>query len=66
MCCEQSRDECCVVQGRNESECHGDLGFQPAFWTKEEKITRLETCLADLNKKAKLFEERIACLKKEA
>ena len=49
-------DSCC---------CGGHSHFGPSFWTKEEKIARLEQYLNGLREETKVVEERIAALKGE-
>jgi hypothetical protein len=46
-------------------ECGGPSHFRRRFWTKEEKIARLEQYLADLREEAKAVEERIAAMNGE-
>ena len=45
--------------------CSGHSHFGPCFWTKEEKIARLEEYLEGLQKEAEGVKERIAALKGE-
>jgi hypothetical protein len=70
---------CCESEGHHGAHHHGahhhgggcgcGCGCStsgPAFWTKAEKIARLEEVLADLQSEAKAVEARIAALKGEA
>ncbi len=41
-------------------ECHAGRGFARHFSTREERITRLEEYLKDLQAEAKAVEERLA------
>ncbi len=43
--------------------CHGGRGFGRHFSTREERITRLEEYLKDLQAEAKAVEERLAEMK---
>ncbi|MDY7075779.1 MAG: hypothetical protein SXV54_02535 [Chloroflexota bacterium] len=45
--------------------CGAHSDFGPCFWTKEEKIARLEQYLADRQEEVKAVQERIAALKGE-
>jgi hypothetical protein len=45
--------------------CGGHSRFERTFWTRDEKIARLEAYLGDLQAEAKAVEERITALKKE-
>ncbi len=63
---------CCEHEGHHGGHHHGGCGCGcgcstsgPAFWTKAEKIARLEQVLADLQEEAKAVEARIAALKGE-
>ncbi len=63
---------CCESEGHHSGQHHGSCGCGcgcstsgPAFWTKAEKIARLEHVLADLQEEAKAVEARIAALKGE-
>ena len=58
---------CCKSEHHHSSSCgcSGHSEFGPAFWTKEEKIAKLEQYLKDSREQAKTIEERIAALKKE-
>ncbi len=63
---------CCESEGHHSGHHHGGCGCGcgcstsgPAFWTKAEKIARLEQVLADLQEEAKAVEARIAALKGE-
>jgi hypothetical protein len=63
---------CCQAEGHHGGHHHGGgcgCGCShsgPAFWTKAEKIARLEQVLADLLEETKAVEARIAALKGEA
>jgi hypothetical protein len=69
---------CCETEGHHGGHHHGahhrggcgcGCGCShsgPAFWTKAEKIARLEQVLADLQEETKAVEARIAALKAEA
>lgn len=46
-------------------DCGGPGHFGRRFWTKEEKIARLEQYLEDLRQEAKAVEEHIAGLRGE-
>jgi purine nucleoside phosphorylase len=63
---------CCESEGRHGGHHRGGCGCGcgcstsgPAFWTKAEKIARLEQVLADLVEETKAVEARIAALKGE-
>jgi hypothetical protein len=64
---------CCEPEGHHGAHHHGGgcgcgCGCStsgPVFWTKAEKIARLEEVLADLQAEAKAVEARIAALKGE-
>ena len=59
---------CCETEGHHGGHHHGGCGCStsgPAFWTKAEKIARLEQVLTDLREEAKAVEARIAALKGE-
>lgn len=45
--------------------CGGHADFGPCFWTKDEKIAKLEECLKNLQTEEKSIKERIDALKKE-
>ncbi len=64
----------CETEGQHSGYHHGGCGCGcgcgcshggPAFWTRAEKIARLEQVLADLQDEAKAVEARIATLKGE-
>jgi hypothetical protein len=67
---------CCEPEGHHGAHRHGGgcgcgcgCGCStsgPVFWTKAEKIARLEEVLVDLQEEAKAVEARIAALKGEA
>jgi hypothetical protein len=63
---------CCETEGHHGGHHQGGscgCGCStsgPAFWTKAEKIARLEQVLADLQEETKAVEARIAALKGEA
>ena len=46
-------------------KCNRHADIEPCFWTKTEKITRLEGYLEDLEAEAKSIKERITALKGE-
>ena len=59
---------CCETEGHHGGHHHGGCGCShcgPAFWTRAEKIARLEQVLADLQEETKAVEARIAALKGE-
>ncbi len=63
---------CCETEGHHSAHHHGGCGCGcgcstggPAFWTKAEKIARLEQVLVDLQEETKAVEARIAALKGE-
>ncbi len=60
---------CCETEGHHGGHHHGGCcgcsPSGPAFWTKAEKIARLEQVLADLQEETKAVEARIAALKGE-
>jgi len=63
-----NNESCCGNQpGRQHHGCDcGQVPWGPAFWTKEEKIARLEQYLQELLEETKTVEKRLAALKKEA
>ncbi len=65
MCCEHKDHHGGKHHGGCSCGCGGHSGFGPVFWTKEEKIARLDEHLQSLRDKAKAIEERIAALKAE-
>jgi hypothetical protein len=68
MCCENEALYIRPHKGHQPEEADGcDCAiFGPAFWSRKEKIERLEKCLAQLKQKAKEVEERIGALKTES
>ena len=67
MCCGSESHHGVSHRGYHHSGscCCGGHRFGPSFWTKEEKIARLEQYLEGLQEEAKIVEERIAALKGE-
>ena len=72
MCCESERHHGGKHPGHHHGHgrhsgscCCGHSDFGPCFWTKEEKIARLEEFLAGLQEQVKAVEERIAALREE-
>ena len=77
MCCESERPHGAKYRrhhhhGHHRGHRHGDScccdehsRFGPAFWTKAEKIAKLDRYLECLQEEAKAIEERIAALKAE-
>jgi hypothetical protein len=60
-------DKCCNQHRGHDHGCGcGQCSCGPAFWTKEEKIARLEQVLQELLEETKIVEKRLAALKKEA
>jgi len=73
MCCKSNRHHGDKHQNHHHGHGrHGDScccgkhsGFGPCFWTREEKIARIEEYLASLQEKVKAVEERITALREE-
>ncbi len=66
MCCESTGHHKGEHQGhQGDACCCGHAGFGPAFWTKKEKIARLEECLPGMQERVKAIEERIVALREE-
>ncbi len=68
MCCGSESHHSGGHRGRHHSGscgCGGHANFGPCFWTKKEKITRLEEHLEDLQAEVKSIKERITALKEE-
>jgi hypothetical protein len=72
MCCEREGHQGGRHRGHHRGHHHGEscccdghARFGPSFWTKEEKIARLEDYLGGLQEEAKEVEERIAALRGE-
>jgi hypothetical protein len=68
MCCKNESHQCGGHRDSNQSgscTCGGQTHFGSSFWTKNEKIAKLEECLEELRVEEKAIEERIVALKSE-
>ena len=58
---------CCQTESKHGEfcDCNVHSEYRPRFMTRDQKITKLEKYLADLQEEAKAVKEHIAKIKKE-
>ena len=62
MCCHTQQHKSCGCQREKSHGCEKNAHFSRRFLTKQEKISRLEQYLADLQTEAQAVEEQIGQL----